>query len=447
MPRWILLTGAASLMISCVDYDLSRPDDKELPAEDTAEPAVEEPAEDPDIQVVPVALDFGSWLKDCPTDPETITVTNKGLGTLEVDNIFLSGPGLTAFTHTGGPMTLEYNESAEFEVVFTPTAWVDYDVDLVLENNDPDEAPTIVSLIGTGAQGSTFEESFVQEYTDQVDVLWVVDNSCSMDDELVTMSSNFASFIQAFASLDVDYHIAVVTTDMDDPQDSGQFQGPWMDNKTPNLLGEFSDQVNQGTTGSGSEKGLAAVNAALSTPLVYSKLHSGFLRDEAALSVIIVTDENDDSGLNTNNFSTWFRGLKKDPELARFNAFCGDRFLGCQDPFNSGITATGGDRYIDVVDATGGFFASICTSNYSSALEELSFSSVGMNIDFPLSEEPQTLDGMTVTIDGTEWSQDADNGWSYDPDSNSITFHGEAIPGPDEEVTVTYTIEGECPNE
>jgi hypothetical protein len=442
MSRWIQLSAVTVLALACVDYDLNRPDGKEQ-AGDTAAP-VEEPGEDPDIDVEPMSLDFGSLMKDCPSDPQVITVSNEGKGLLDVTSISLGGNGVSSFVQTGGPVKLEYGESAQFEVTFTPTAWLDYDINVVVESNDPDESTVKVEALGTGAEGAVYEEGFTQDFIELVDVLWVIDNSCSMDDELYTMANNFQAFIDAFTALEVDYHIAVVTTDMDAPSDSGRFQGDWLTADTPNLAAEFASQVNQGSTGSASEKGFAAVQAALSEPLLSSSLHDGFLREDAALSIIVVSDENDDSSMNSSSFTSWLLGLKKDPNYVRFNAFCGDRFLGCQDPFNSGITASGGDKYIDAVDLTSGFFASICTSDYNVALQELSVSSAGMTVTFYLSEEPETLDGMAVEVEGTAWPQDSDEGWTYDPENNSITFNGSAIPGPGENVEVSYTIAGEC---
>ena len=435
--------AAVALLVGCTDYDLSRSDEVEPPGTEETEPEPE-PSEDPDILVEPLSLDFGSVLKDCPGETFTVTVTNEGKGQLEVSDIYLSGDGVSAFQQTGGPLSLAYKESATFEVSFTPLGWLSYDVDVVVESNDPDEGKVRVDALGEGARGALYEEGFTQDYNELVDVLWVVDNSCSMEDELATMASNFNSFISQFSALDLDYHIAVVTTDMDNPDDSGRFQGEVLTPDTPNLLAKFADQVNQGNTGSASEQGFLAVKTALSEPLL-SSTNAGFLREEAGLTVIVVSDENDDSSLNSSNFTTWFKGLKpKDPTLARFNAFCGDRFLGCVDPFNSGISATGGDKYIDAVDLTGGFFSSICSSDYSIALQELSITAAGMTVTFYLTEEPATLSDMTVVVNGTALSQDSDTGWTYDPENNSITFHGDSIPGPGEDVQVSYTVAGEC---
>ncbi len=46
-----------------------------------------------------------------------------------------------------------------------------------------------------------------------VDVLFVVDNSGSMEQEQTKLAANFATFIQYFIDLELDFQLAVVTTD------------------------------------------------------------------------------------------------------------------------------------------------------------------------------------------------------------------------------------------
>jgi len=53
---------------------------------------------------------------------------------------------------------------------------------------------------------------FYQKPADLVDILLVVDNSCSMAPYQTKLASNFQSFIQFFVDVDVDYHIGVTTT-------------------------------------------------------------------------------------------------------------------------------------------------------------------------------------------------------------------------------------------
>lgn len=419
------------VLTGCSDYDLYRPDDPVNPGDPETVPS--EPEENPDIAVSPASLDFGSVLKDCSSDPLTVTVTNEGLGTLEVSMVELEGNGTSAFIHTGAPLMLEYQEEATFDVTFLPTAWLDYDINVVIHSNDPDEAKAKVGALGTGAAGALYEEGFTQDYNEFVDVLWVIDNSGSMSDEVASISSNFQTFIDEFTDLDLDYRIAVVTTDMDDPNDSGRFQGSVITPETSNPVTAFTQQANQGSNGSATEQGFAAVQAALTEPLL-STTNAGFLRDDATLSVIVVSDEDDNSSINAASFTSWFQSLKADPEMARFNGFFDVMF---EEIFSW-------DGYIDVVEATDGFYDSITSSSFALALQELSFAAAGMVITFYLSEEPATLSDMTVVVDGQTVAQDTENGWTYDSETNAITFHGDSIPGPGEDVNISYTKVSEC---
>ncbi|MEL6348218.1 MAG: hypothetical protein AAFV53_34230, partial [Myxococcota bacterium] len=305
-------TWIAVLLIGCSDYDLHRPDDPELGAEEYEEPEPEVPSDDPDIEVEPMTLDFGSVMKDCWGAPLTVTVTNKGKADLAVEDIMLTGDGASAFSLIGvdeSGVLLAQDESMAFEVNFNPNAWLDYDLHVDVLSNDPDESRVRVDTLGTGARGSLYEEDFVQEYNEEVDVLWVVDNSCSMSDEVSRIASNFNTFIDEFIRLDLDYHIGVITTDMVDSNDQGRLQGPFITPSTPDPQGAFTQQTDQGSSGSADEQGFAAVQSALSDPLL-SGHNAGFLREDAALSVIVVSDEDDSSGISAGNFTNFLFGLK-----------------------------------------------------------------------------------------------------------------------------------------
>src|SRR5687768_11484765 len=124
-----------------------------------------------------------------------------------------------------------------------------------------------------------------------VDVLWIVDNSGSMQQEQTKLGNNFGSFIQYFTSLQLDFNMAVITSDVE-VGTKGQFVGPVMNASTPNLTQAFLNQVNVGTGGSGQERGLEAARLALSEPNL-SGPNAGFLRSNAILAIIVVTDEED----------------------------------------------------------------------------------------------------------------------------------------------------------
>jgi len=434
-------------LTACSDYDLHRPDKAEQTGEDTSTPV--EPPEDPDISVSPASIDFGGIPKDCPSDPIAVTITNDGLADLTVSSIELDGSGTSAFSHThnGSEIILAYQDTYTFEVNFTPNAWVDFEIDVDVRSNDPDEPKVEVPTTGSGAEDNIFEEGFIQEYNEVVDVLWLVDNSCSMGEELNQVRTNFQSFITEFVGLDLDYNLAVITTDMDNPTHSGKIQGEIISPAHADPEGAFLAAIDQGSGGSGSEKGFEAIETALTEPLV-STDNAGFLRSNAALSVIALTDENDSSSISSASFISWLDGLKGDPEQTSFSAICGDRGLGCQEFDFSGntLSASGGDKYIDAADQTEGFWASICTSDYDEVLQHISLTAAGMTVSFELSQEPSNLTDVSVEVEGVEISNDQDNGWTYDSEFNAIVFHGDSIPGPDESVLVSYPVAAECPN-
>ena len=437
-------------LFACNDYNLTKPSepkgrDPEAEEEETETP----PGDDPEIEVSPSSIDFENVLKDCPGQPVEVTITNKGKGTLKIRDIAISGSAASKFEETGDVAELELNEKYTFSVKFTPTAYVTYEVQVDIQSNDPDEEKVEVPVIGTGTSGSIYEESFEQTYNeDPIDVLWVLDNSGSMDESLGRLNDQLDVFINAFLTLGLDYHIGVVTTDMDNAGQSGKLQGSptWIDNSTANPVAAFQSRASVGSGGSGDEKGLAAAEAALSDPIA-SGHNAGFLRADSTISVIVLSDENDSSSRSARGFATWFQALRTDPDMTSFNAIVGDSGLGCSDgDIWSGdfIEAMGGDVYIDAASYTDGFFASICTPDFSTIVANMARSSAGMKSTFPLSATPSDVSQLEVLVDGAAVPSDGIDGYTYDATENAITFHGTAFPEGGSFIDVAYPVDEGC---
>ena len=426
----LALLPLAAGLAACSDYDLHRPDKQEPEGEPEPEP---EPTPDPDIAYSPQTLDFGGLPKDCFTDWQEITVTNEGQGTLEVTEATFSGDGRSAFViDAGTPFSLEEGESETIRVRFKPGAWTDYTVNVDITSNDPDEPVTGPTAIGFGAEDVMFEESFVQETYDSVDVLWVVDNSCSMSDDLQTVSQNFEAFIQVFIDLGLDYQMGVITTDMDNPAYSGQLVGPYITPATPDPVATFVDQIDLGADGSADEVGFEAIQAALTDPLL-SSTNAGFLREDAALAAIVVSDEDNSSFQSASSFVGWYQGLKSDPGLTTFSAICENLFISCT-------------KYASAADATGGITGDIADqADYPAVLEQISLTSAGLTVSFDLANEPSDLGRTIVEVEGVSVPNSIQDGWSYDVTDRAIVFHGDAVPAPGEAGVITYPVAGECP--
>ena len=130
-----------------------------------------------------------------------------------------------------------------------------------------------------------------------IDVLLVVDNSGSMREEQEKLASGLKGLLDGLRSAGLtDYHIGVVTTDVDDPKESGRLQGTPSfvtgKMKPADALTALTSAVKVGTGGTSYERPLDAMRKALSSPL--STAHNkGFLRARAALAVLFLGDEDD----------------------------------------------------------------------------------------------------------------------------------------------------------
>src|SRR5262245_44515121 len=69
---------------------------------------------------------------------------------------------------------------------------------------------------GCGSEGSFYDRSetdvFAQAPNNEVDILWVVDDSYSMAEEQATLAAGFASFGDELEISGTDFHIGVITT-------------------------------------------------------------------------------------------------------------------------------------------------------------------------------------------------------------------------------------------
>ncbi|MDX2009613.1 MAG: hypothetical protein SFW67_05465 [Myxococcaceae bacterium] len=142
-----------------------------------------------------------------------------------------------------------------------------------------------------------------------IDVLFVIDDSCSMEDDQAELANNFDAFFGSFRANQVDFRVAAVTSDMEDEMRSGRFVGPVITDKTPNADEAFKQLVNVGANGSAIERALGAARAALTEPLL-SSTNRGFLRPEADLAFVFLGDEDDQSNFPVSEFESFARGLK-----------------------------------------------------------------------------------------------------------------------------------------
>jgi len=158
-------------------------------------------------------------------------------------------------------------------------------------------------------------DTYIQPSLTPQDILFVVDNSCSMDNEQELLTSNFNAFVTKFLASDGKYHLGVISTDMDNLNHQGSLRQSngerWIDNKTLDPMNTFLDMALMGTTGSGYERGKDAIYSALE--LKHNEENKGFLRYEAELHIVVISDEDDDSTdeiISDTEFKEWLSAFE-----------------------------------------------------------------------------------------------------------------------------------------
>ena len=269
----------------------------------------------------------------------------------------------------------------------------------------------------------------------EVDILLVVDNSCSMQDEQNELSEGFDRFVEYFEVADVDYHIGVTTTDMESDRGVLHSAGgeAFITPDTPNPAEVFRDNVQVGIDGWAWEKGLATAAHALSDDLAEGE-NAGFLRDDALLSVIFISDEEDASPYGVNSYINYFLNRK---DSARRDAFNASALVGVDpetlEPTNCGQDATNPNngaaaafRYSDVAVQTGGVVASICSEEFSDIVSQMGLAASRLVSEFELERRPridsielrlfipghpdEDDEGLLVPLEGDE---DGNYPWEY----------------------------------
>lgn len=302
-------------------------------------------------------------------------------------------------------------------------------------------------------ENPTFEDRILQLTTPKVDILWMVDNSCSMYDNQQALADNFPSFINYFIGSGLDYHIGVTSSDIDGDYNGSQGKlrnvsgANYIDPDTSNPTSVFTAMATMGTTGSGNEKGTGAVYECLETKR--DSFNAGFYRDEASLHTIIISDEPDSTPNNIvsqQEFIGWYDDLKNDPD---------DRtFSGIIDPAY-------GTKYKTISLSIGGIIWDIDSGDWELVLDQLGVQAAGLKREYFLSHLPVAgtiqvsvddaetganlkfdegyLDPVTGELTDTTGDGYPDGDWTYNPDRNSITFV-QFIPTALSTVIIDYTL-------
>ncbi|QAT86723.1 putative lipoprotein [Corallococcus coralloides] len=410
------------------------------------------------FSVQPTTVDFGINRLVCGPRTREFMAYNDCPGDVKVTGMRLEQPGQEFAVSGALPATIPAGGRVKLTAKYSPV-------------EEGEDAATVrftlkdggvynAGLVGRGLAKTEQTDRFVQQAEARVDVLFVVDNSGSMMEEQQSLGENFAAFLSAATAAQVDYRIGVTTTGLD-PSPGGWSECPGgalggengrlfpVDGSSPRIItpetpgasGVFATNTLVGVC-HWNEQGLDATYRALSDPLLYNlddprtpqsgDGNGGFLREDAKLAIIVLSDEEDFSSQPVAFYETYLLALKgNDPSKVSFNAV-----VGPEDLTTCTTSSSSGSRYMELARKLNGVVDSICTPNWAASLEKLSESAFGPNRAFPLSELPEDPGAIAVRVDGLPVT----DGWSYDARGNAVVFDRLRAPAPGSVVEVTYPL-------
>lgn len=408
----------------------------------------------PCLIITPSSHDFRTVARGCNSAPRQFQIFNLCTTTAFIDSTSMM-PSRGEFVLTSGPApgarVLPDNATpVTFSTRYHP---IDDGLDLgavvLLVTQDDQQQRYVVPLAGTGALEGLNTDVTIPGGTTGADVLLVIDDSCSMEDKQDALATNMASFLQYATSHGIDFRIGVTNTELQGPtaaqagllrrSPSGR---KFLTPSTPNLAAEFERLVSVGITGF-AESCMEPAMRALIAPNIYDPAkNGGFLRDDASLAVVCVTDARDQAPRSPPYYLDQLINVKGAQRQGQFTYNVIGPFRpvapsGCvyDDP-NDG-------RHDLMVRLTHGVKEEICTPNWAASLTNIGTTTFGGQRDrIYLASPPDLSMGLVVKVDGVVVpevdAQTMMRRWTFDPASNSVTFDANFLPPLGSRVSVSY---------
>ena len=304
------------------------------------------------------------------------------------------------------------------------SACSDYKFVTPRQSHGGDDTAPPETVADTGEPIEIQEDVWDLSATVGVDVLFFGDTSGSMSAELTTLGGQVTTFVERLATYTDHWQLLAVTGP------SGCGVNGILTPETADYAALFAAGI---TTPPGEddvdEWGLHNSMQAVAQSAA-GGCNEGFLRDNARLHVIFISDEDDNSpGWDSKDSAYWtpytdaIVAAKGAADQVVFSGVIGPVPDGCAD-------AEPGWGYADAISAYGGELLSICDA-WEKRIDLLVDASVAWP-SFPLSATP-IPETLTVTVNGVS----RPDGWIYEASDNTVFFSAE-IPTIGDKVVIAY---------
>ncbi len=397
----------------------------------------------PELVIDPDPYDFGTAFVGCTGEVE-VSLRNEGVADLRIDDLSYEDPtGQLSLDHAHElPLTVAPGSEARVWVDFQSLSQAASTGTLFVDSNDP-RGEVTGTQTADGLYASYLTEEFVVPEDPPVDVLFAVDQSCSMTWHANQLADAFEDLITEMSQVTSGWQIGVVTTD------DGCLKGGILTPSTPNLISTFSQAVvDRNGSLSLTEKLFHLTEIALSKTSP-GQCNAGFLRDDALLHIVHVSDEFEQSMSNgfprdstdhqnaiayAPTYVDVVRSYKASDSLVKVSGLIcepGGCYLPNGDFINDGYDY----GYAEAIDLTGGLRLDVMAEDWFGYAEQIATASTANIYHFPLSS-PAHEPSLEVWVDGVEWTE----GWTYDPVANEVVFDTHPPDGADLEIAYGVAV-------
>ena len=274
----------------------------------------------------------------------------------------------------------------------------------------------------------------------KVDFLFVVDNSASMATYQDKLKEQFQSLYESFKTDELDFQLAVITTDAYRSDTPDFHAAPGNDKiltqNTVKLKRQFMENVSVGEEGGSVERGVDSAIAVL-------KQKRDFLRSDAHLSIIIISNE-DESGERhgTKRLKEYYVPLYMSEleALKPSNDFSVSVIINNNKQQYKIAYGAYGDLYIDIASKTSGSiyninddFGEIMSQYGGTVLEKVKKQEPYY---FLLSSKRSLSHRLKVLINGVEKTEGTH--YFYSESKNGIYFSDSSLPEEGDQIEVQY---------
>ena len=295
----------------------------------------------------------------------------------------------------------------EYSIMDTKTEVVEKEVTVteteIIEIVTIEEVTVYLYDTGLVYSDDIWVESFVQPYgNDGVDIIWVIDFSGSMHGDYDRLMAGIEAMMNALPK--TNWRLNIISTDSNYSVSEEQF--PLVPGDTIDDAKALYNSISGGTR----EDGFESIHDYIEE----NSYASTWLRDDASLLAVFVSDEDDQSlhdMLDLDDFIDWYAVQRETVFLSSIVNL---------DPADSSCNTAAhntGDRYIDATNYFSGIIVDICSDDWSTGVADAT-KQVEPYEEWTLSYVP-IENSIRIFYDGV-----VNSGWVYDSTTNVVDFTG-----------------------